>query len=283
MHTTMKRKPLVVELVGPPGAGKTSLAEILLKRDSKIRVEVAPYFRRIRHIPFFARSLLLLLPTLLQLYHNREDEWLTPRDIALMTILTGWPHVLERPVSGNDSIVVLEEGAICLLAKLHGFGSNLIRSEIAEEWWNHMYQEWAKTLDVVIRLDTPVTTLVGRVRVREKQYEFKEMSDEEAFKYLTLIRRAQEHVLSALTAEARGPRTLVFNTVEKSSEQICDEVVAFGLEHAEDGPSSDAPNNRYLTLSQSNSSKVDTRAAQVGLEQVAKDKVVNRQIPWDLR
>jgi adenylate kinase family enzyme len=239
----MKRKPLIVELVGPPGAGKTSLAAVLLKRNSKIRVDLPPDFRRIRHIPFFARSLLLLLPTLLHLYHNREGEWLTPRDMALMTIVREWPRVLERPVSVNKTIVVLEEGAICLLAKLHGFGSSLLRSESAQEWWIHMYQEWAETLDVVIQLDTPISTLVERIRSRKQQYEFQEMSDEEAFKYLTLIQIAQEHVLSALTAGARSPKLLVFNTVEKSSEQICEEVVASGLKHAEAGLSAGVASN----------------------------------------
>jgi hypothetical protein len=179
---------------------------------------------------------------------------------------------LERPVSGNGAIVVLEEGAVCLLAKLYGYGAGPLRSENAREWWNHMYKEWAKTLDVVIRLDAPLTTLLERIRARGVQYEFKEMSDEEAFKYLALIQIAQEHVLSALTAEVRGPKILCFNTVEKSSEQICDEMVALGLLVA------DALNDRYLASNRSNFSDIAARDHQIIFEQVAEDggKLIHR-------
>jgi thymidylate kinase len=245
---SMKRKPLTIELVGPPGVGKTTLAETLLQRNNRIRVVIFPYFRRIRHIPFFIRSFLSLSPTLLRLYHNRKAGELTPRDIALMTILQGWHRVLGRPGSSNDTIVVLEEGAICLLAKLQSSGSELLKSENVQKWWECMYKQWAETLDLVIRLDTPIPILVERIRARDMAHEIDELTDQEAIKYLTHIRTAQEHVLSALMVMTGAPKILHFNTVDKTPDQIYDDVVAFGLEHGEDWSSLNVPITRNLAL-----------------------------------
>jgi hypothetical protein len=229
----MKNKPMIIELVGPPGAGKSTLARALLKQDNRMHVETFPYFRRVRQVPFFARNLWSLLPTLLHLYHSRKDGWLTWRDIALMTILQGWHRVLERVGSSAGTVVILEEGAICLLAKLRGFGSQLLTSESARQWWQCTYRQWAETLDWVIRLDTPTSILVKRIRARDMAYEIGELTDEEAARYLAHIQAAQDDVLSVLMAMAGAPKLLCFDTVERTPEEICDQVVALGLQSEE--------------------------------------------------
>jgi broad-specificity NMP kinase len=229
----MKRRPMIIELIGPPGVGKTTLAEALLKRDNRIRVDIFPYFRRVQHIPFFVGSFLSLSPTLIHLYRSRNSDWLSRRDIALMTILQGWPRLLGRSGSGSDTIVVLEEGAVCLLAKLQGFGSHLLQTESAGKWWAHMCKQWAETLDLVIRLDTPTPTLVKRIRARGLAHEIDELTDAEAARYIAHIRAAQEHILSFLMAAKNGPRMLCFSTVEATPDQICEQVAAVGLDAAD--------------------------------------------------
>ena len=194
-------------------------------------------------MPFFAGSFLLLLPTLFRLYRNRKDGWLTPRDIALMVILQGWPRILERAGSDKGTVVVLEEGAVCLLAKLQGSARELLKSEDAKRWWRFMCKKWAETIDLVIRLDAPIPILVERIRARGMAHEIDALADEEATEYLTHIRAAEEHVLSALMTMARRPEMLCLSTMDGNPDRLCDEVLAFGLEHRDEWPSPDTPAN----------------------------------------
>lgn len=170
------------------------------------------------------------MPTLLNLEIGRDDRRLTSRDIALMAILSGWHRVLRQQAHSNCATILLDEGAICLLARLHEFGSVTARSLGAERWWADIYEQWAQTLDVVIWLDTPVPVLLERIRKREKQYEIAAMSDEGALAYLSRIRLAQQYALDRLVAKTQRLTVVHINTTEKMPQLICDEtLIALGL------------------------------------------------------
>lgn len=220
---------MIVELVGPPGVGKTTLAQSLIHRNHQVQAEFFPYFRRIRWAPFFAINLLLLSPTLFRLHLAQGGHCLPSRDVALMAILKGWHRVLERQSSSNGTIVILEEGAICLLAKLHFFGSDLINSENALNWWKSMYRQWAETLDMVVRLEAPAPILVERVRSRNCVHEIDGLTDHEAVAWFRGIRAAQNLVISHLIAENRRIEVLHFDTISKTPDQICEQLIPFRL------------------------------------------------------
>lgn len=215
----------IVELAGPPGSGKSTLANALHKRAGEVVIAKYPYFRRISWFRFFARNLLMLMPTLLSLEIGRDDRRLTFRDIALMTILSGWYRVLKRQAHSNRATILLDEGAICLLARLHEFGSVPAWRLGAETWWSDMYEQWAQTLDVVIWLDTPVPILLERIRNREKQYEIGVMSDEDALRHLSRIRSAEEFIVDGLVARVQYSTIIHIKTTEKTPQLICDEVM----------------------------------------------------------
>jgi hypothetical protein len=217
----MKRRASVVELVGLPAAGKSTTAAALLKRSSDVRVLKLPYFRRRRDVPFFAANLPLLLPTFLHLHRHAKQEWLTPWDIALMTILEGWPRKLERLATRDGKTIILEEGAVVLSARLHFRGAEPLRGKDAAAWWDKIYRRWAGTLDMVILLETPIPTVLTRIRWRgDKQYEIGGMTDAEAMKHLARIVDSQMQVLSALTAIPGGPQILRVNLEDRTPDQM---------------------------------------------------------------
>jgi thymidylate kinase len=214
--------PTIVELVGPAGAGKTALARILSQHSQSIALATPPYFRRIRHIPFFAINTLALLPTFLDLYRNKDGDWLTSGEIAWMTILNGWHHTLRQQASNTAKVVILDQGPVYLLARLSSFGSKILKSRSLKKWWKGMYQVWSATLDMVIWLDTADSILVERIRARETWHVTKGKTEAEAFDFLAASRAAYQQVFSALANEAGGPRLLRFDTSRDSLEEIKD-------------------------------------------------------------
>lgn len=215
----MKDRAPIIEAVGPPGVGKSTLAE-RLQRENGVVVASFPYFRRLRDVPFFIRSGAAALPVLLPLHRERRAGWLTSRDVALMIILQGWSQALERQAAGRRQPILLDEGPICLMAKLHGFGAAPARGDGAKGWWTEMYARWAKTLDLVIVLEASVPTQLQRIRQRGLAHETDGMTDEAAMQHLARIGAAQEQVLLALTAVPGGPQILRINAEDGAPDQI---------------------------------------------------------------
>lgn len=231
----MNEPPRIIELVGPPGSGKSTLARALDECARYVIIADNPDFRRIGYVPFFVKNVLMVLPMALRFLSRNSGRGITSRDIALMAILGGWHEVLSRQVQEPDTTVVLDEGAICLLARLQRFSADPANSPGIEKWWSDIYEQWAGTLDVIIQLHTPVPELLKRIRNRKEQYEVKAMSDEDALQYLSSIQVSQDHVLDALvTRTQRSSIVLSFDTVEKTPQQLCNEVLsALGLESGE--------------------------------------------------
>lgn len=217
-----QNRPRIIELVGPPGSGKTTVTEILKTRNKDVRVEIFPFINNRKDLPFFALNLLRLSPDIFRFLLTSNGKRVpTKRDIAIMTILTGWDLILKKMTSSNNQMIILEEGAICLLAKLHGFGAGILQEPGASGWWQKIYRKWARTLDTVIVLDTPTDILLNRIRSRELQYEIKDMPDEAARKYLARIRDSEILALSNLK---NGPAVFHIHTPDKSPDQVAAEI-----------------------------------------------------------
>lgn len=207
----MKDRSPIIETVGPPGAGKSTFAEHLQGADG-VLVSSFPYFRRLRDVPFFLRNGMAAMPALRRLGRQGGEGRLPSRDVALMIILQGWPARLERQAAASRQPIVLDEGPVCLLAKLHGFGAAPVRGEGAQGWWREMYGRWANILDLVIVLEAPVPTLLQRIRQRGLAHETDGMTEEAALGHLARIEAAQRQVLLALAAVPGGPQVLRFNS-----------------------------------------------------------------------
>lgn len=232
--TSIGRSPLVVELVGPAGAGKTTISMALTRRSAGILESNFPYVRSVMDTSFFVRHGLLLAPTLFCLPHD-NGRWLTRREIAWMMILNGWHHVLRRQSTRSGKIIVLDQGPIFLLAELDEFGPKCLQNPSAERWWAEKYGQWAATLDIVVWLDTSDDCLLERIRTRAKWHLMKDAPAPEVFEFLARYRVAYEKVISNLTANSHGPKVLRFDTDRESLDGIVNRLLfEFGLKLGEE-------------------------------------------------
>ncbi len=70
LNAISESRPLVVELVGPPGAGKTALLRAWCHRDKKILSSIR--LRKATHIPLFISNFFYWLPVFL--YRNQAHR-----------------------------------------------------------------------------------------------------------------------------------------------------------------------------------------------------------------
>ena len=216
------KPPLIVELVGPAGAGKTTLSRALSQRDEKILIAADLELRKSEHIPIFVRHVPFLLPVFLR--RRRLSRWFTWDEIKAMVYLKAWPRVLRQQATKNGTTILLDHGPVFRLAKLHVFGPDKLRSQDFERWWHSMFGQWAYTLDMVIWLDAPDALLVERINTRSQRHVVKGKSEREAYEFLARYRTSYKQILAKLTAY-RGLTLLQFDTSQASIEQIADEVL----------------------------------------------------------
>jgi thymidylate kinase len=217
----MRRRPLVAEVVGPAGAGKTTLLRALCQHDPEIRAVLG--LRRLRYMPFLAGHAVLLLPTILRRYRNREEfSW---REIRMMVRLQAMHHVLGPNVLNNSAVTLVDQGPVYALARLHERGFENANSRHLKKWWDSVLTRWASTLNLVIWLDAPDAILAGRIDTRNKWHSVKGRPEQEAYRFLARFRTSYEQVIAELATHG-GPRVLCFKTDQEAPDQIADRVLA---------------------------------------------------------
>jgi hypothetical protein len=230
----MKASPGIIELVGPAGAGKSTLAGALKQCNENIAVVTHPCWRDPGQLTFFARSSLALLPTFAQFAYRANGQWLRPREMAWVVTLERWHHSLRRQVALSKKVLLIDTGAITILASIQVSGSGVLNRSRTDEWWHEIYRQWANTLDMIIWLDAPNTTLVPRVRTRDQAHEIKATCDAIAFASLDEYRKIYGRIFSALIAERSDLAVLRFDTTQVCLDELCDQVNAvLGANHRE--------------------------------------------------
>ena len=217
--------PRVVEIIGPAGSGKTTLCKALGDYPGRIRLSDFPNVRSAADAPFFIRYGLQLVPSIFRLSQGTSRQ-LSRREFAWMTILNGWPSILQRDISNSTEVIVLDQGPVYLLAEMREFGPEYLRTEGAEKLWQDLYCRWASTVDMIVWLDAADISLLERIRTRDQEHIVKNESSPRIIEFLERYRKAYDFTVSALSSKNSGIRVLRFDTSRQQTEEIKDRMLA---------------------------------------------------------
>jgi shikimate kinase len=209
-------RPLVVELVGPAAVGKTSVLQALSQRDLGWRLGMC--LPKYRHV----RSAAGLVPTFLTLHRSAPGVlWKEMKRIVYLQTLAR-AVVLELR---HERGVVLDEGAVYMLARMRVYGGANVRSPAFQAWWRDATAAWARTLDLLVWLDAPDVVLMERLRTRSRYHRMQAASDAMIRQFLGTYRTAYADLMISLAAESGLP-VLEFRTDCEPPGRIAEQLAA---------------------------------------------------------
>ena len=212
-------RSFVAEIIGPAGAGKTTLTQLLRNRKN-VRVGLSVW-----KLPLWLLTVSALssLPDLFTFCRRREHlNW---DDLKLVIQHNALLRLISRERAKGYRALLMDEGNVFALAKLRAFGSDAVKRNEAGSMQN-LVSKVVPTLDAVIWLDAPDRVLAQRIRERNKEHRMKDKSDLEIKEHLSLYRSSFEGIVDDLRKRnGSGLQVFRFSTDQQPLEQIADTVL----------------------------------------------------------
>ena len=204
----------VVELLGVPGVGKTTVARALAARGS---VDVQSRYRSWRNVPPYVMSAIALAPALVSALTN-GSSWRDRRRLVRLRSSASMPG---RSMRRGRTAFVFDQGPVFLLKQLAD--EDEPGEPVAGRRRNDL-RRWAHTLDLAIVLEASDDVLLRRIRERDKDHPVKRATLDEAGRALAFERRSLTSVLDEL-ARAGPVRIEHVDTTDASIAQVTDAVM----------------------------------------------------------
>jgi RecA/RadA recombinase len=205
-----------VELVGPAGAGKSTVFDELLARDG--RIQGRPSLRSAEYAGTLAADVASALGTIVRQRAFRPR--VTAEQVRMMAYLQALPRILARTPSSTGKTIVFDQGPVYFLTRAS------LRNERLATWRERVLAMWAPLLDVVAWLDAPDELLKQRINSRSKWHALKGAPSGTAGEVLTTSRAVYEDALVELGSRRPRPVILRFDTSRQSAGEIAGEILA---------------------------------------------------------
>jgi thymidylate kinase len=183
-----------VEVVGPPGAGKSTLTAALARAYQ--RVAVVERYGGGPGLAGLMRSAAAVVAVAGPETDRQRLRW--------MARLEASAGVLERR-RGDAPVVLFDQGPVYTMARLWGSAGAAAARRRYARWFDVKLRLWGDLLDLVVVLDAPDEVLLARIRGREKPHATKAAPDPLARAVVGRERAAYAGVLGALGALGSGP------------------------------------------------------------------------------
>lgn len=200
---------LVVELAGPAGAGKSTLAQRLQEQLPACSLGLTIDRKE------EATALVRLAPALAGRSWTRDQ-------VRSLTYLEAWR------VDRADGVLLLDHGPLFRLAQL---ATPMRASARTRRTWTRLSRRWANLLDVVVWMDAPDEVLIDRIERREREHRVRGVATDTAARFLADYRASFRAALAALD----GSTTVIrLDTSTATPEALAERVVAelpLGVHH----------------------------------------------------
>jgi deoxyadenosine/deoxycytidine kinase len=213
-----QRTTRTIEIVGLPGAGKSSLLSALAERRPGLRP--IHDWRHLRFLPSFAGNAVGLLPFFAAQWTARQP--LSRRDMERMVRLQASRKITQRM---REQFVVFDQGPVYTLGTLQLSASRPTENGRFEVWWNRTAQQWANLLDTVVILEARDDILLRRIMDRSKPHRLKSVADVDRSEWLAMLREALEGTVETFRTHF-GLSVLRFDTGKEDLPGIVDRVGA---------------------------------------------------------
>jgi len=209
------RREYTVEVLGPAGAGKTTVVKRLQEHGVVIRSALPlSSFQKCKTLCTIVSA---LGPAYVRTYpHSR---WFTIEELRRMLYVKAWLTSVAQPPDKDVSLTLLDHGPIFMLGMIQEFGPEIVSTQQFARWSQEATAAWSAALDLVLWLDAPDHVLAQRIDKRERQHVVKGVPSQDARMFLERCRRSFEKVLSEIT----GPgivQVLRFDTSKVSTDQV---------------------------------------------------------------
>lgn len=190
----MSGRAVIVELVGPAGAGKTTLAQGVSRTDATVRAGLSLWgLPR----PKLLASAVALLPTFMRsALAGGGAPPLRWAEMAQMIRLGALRRVV-REEAKKHRILLLDEGPVFALSWLDVFFKRN-GDRVPAAWRRRAVADWGLLLDVVVFLDASDLTLAHRIRSRQKEHMVKHRTDAEISGFSAGFRKAFDRAIAEL-------------------------------------------------------------------------------------
>jgi hypothetical protein len=217
----MTGRPMVIELVGPAGSGKSTVWDVLGRRPGVVGASVWELPR-----PLLYTSAGRTLPDVARvLWAARGVPW---EEIQQLIRLDALELFLRGEPGSSSAVVALDEGPVFAFSWFRLLGHPCFRNGRLNGWWQAALLRWAQLVDVIVLFDAADPLLAHRVRTRAKPHPFRDRTEQDITTLNSAYRREFDWVIAELAKRARhgGPRVVSISTDGAQPDELADRVLA---------------------------------------------------------